>query len=464
MPAALRAALPAFLALCMASGASASQLPGATPRDLTSEGRVFLELATPAAEGLVGVPQRVEVQLGIERDFLASELVPLFARSLDLPVELRAPWLREPRGGRWSALPSQAPGMRTLALDGDVTFALPLADVEREGRTFALHALAFEWLPDAPGELVLDGTELRFAFASAFDEDPFRGRLPRDRVDARVRAPAARVRVAALPEQGRPPQFGGAVGSFRLDAQAEPREVEVGGVVALTLLVQGSGNFGHFSAPRIGPFDGLRVISERSELSGDSLRIECELRVTEERVREIPPIELAHFTPGPPGRYELARSQPLPLRVRRTMKPVLVDIPAPEAPLLTPPVLIAAGVVALVVLLLVLRARGRRGQPSANEHAMAADFETRMIRPGGDVTRLYPAYLAARLRDDATKVVTPDLAARLARAGAPQELAERAAALANELAVATYGNKAPKDVVERARAIVRELDRHSFGG
>ena len=181
-------------------------------------------------------------------------------------------------------------------------------------------------------------------------------------------------------------------------------------------------------------------------------------------MREIPPVELAYFTPGTPGRYEISRSQPLPLRVRRTMKPALVDVPLPEAPLLTPPVFIGAGVVALVAILLIVRARGRRGLPSANEHAMAADFETRLIRPGGDVTRLYPAYLAARLRDDATQVVTPDLAARLERAGAPQELAQRAAALAVELAAATYGNKAPKDVVERARAIVRELDRHSFGG
>jgi hypothetical protein len=457
-----RAALLAPL-LLLASPTPAVQLPESQPRDLTGDGRVFLELSADAAETYVGVPQRVELRVGIERGFLARELVPLFARALDLPVELRAPWLHESRGGRWLR-PATPAGARSLALDGEPALAAPQADVERDGRTFALHALAFDWLPDSPGELILDRTEVRFAFASSFDDDPFRGRLPRDRVDARVRAPLARLRTLALPEQGRPPQFGGAVGSFTILTEAEPRDVEVGSTLLLTVLIAGQGNFGHFAAPRIGPFDGLRVISERSELSDGALRIECELRVTEERVREVPPVELAYFTPAAPGRYEVIRSQPLPLRLRRTMKPVLVDVPVPEAPLLTPPVLIAAGVVALVVLLLVLRARGRRGQPSANEHAMAADFETRMIRPGGDVTRLYPAYLAARLRDDAAKVVTPDLAARLARAGAPQELAERAAALAVELAAATYGNKAPKDVVERARALVRELDRHSFGG
>ena len=461
---ALRAALLAFLVLPAAGASVAVQLGGPQPLDLGGDGRVFLELTPSVAEAYVGVPQRVELRIGLERGFLAGELVPLFARSLDVPVEVRAPWLREARGGRWSEPPQPDSGARSLALDGEVAFATALADVEREGRTYALHALAFEWLPDAPGELVLDGTELRLAFASAFDDDPFRGRLPRDRVDARVRGPVARLRALALPEAGRPPQFTGAVGSFALEAQAEPREVEVGSTVLLALLVTGQGNWGHFAAPRVGPFDGLRTISERSELVDGALRIECELRVTEERVREIPPVELAYFTPGTPGRYEISRSQPLPLRVRRTMKPALVDVPLPEAPLLTPPVFIGAGVVALVAILLIVRARGRRGLPSANEHAMAADFETRLIRPGGDVTRLYPAYLAARLRDDATQVVTPDLAARLERAGAPQELAQRAAALAVELAAATYGNKAPKDVVERARAIVRELDRHSFGG
>jgi len=456
-----RAALLALLAapLSSAAPAGAPQAPG--PRDLNRDVRVFLELEPALSEAYVGVPQRVELRLGIERGFLASELVPLFARSLDLPVEVRAPWLRGSRGGRWLALAAPA-GARSLALDGDLALAVPRADIERDGRTFALHALAFEWLPDSPGELILDGTELSFAYASAFDDDPFRGRLPRDRVDARVRAPLARLQALALPEQGRPPQFGGAVGSFTILTEAEPRDVEVGGTLLLTTVIAGQGNFGHFAAPRIGPFDGLRVLSERSELVDGTLRIECGLRVTEERVREIPPVELAYFTPAAPGRYEITRSQPLPLRIRRPMQPALADVPVPEAPLLTPSVLVVGGVVALVVLLLVLRARSRRGLPSANEHAMAADFETRLIRPGGDVTRLYPAYLAARLADDPAKVVSPELAQRLERAGAPAELAARAAALAAELAAATYGNKAPKDVVERARATVRELDRHAL--
>ncbi|MBM3987763.1 MAG: protein BatD [Planctomycetes bacterium] len=456
-----RAAPLAPFALLLASAAPAAQLPESQPRDLTGDGRVFLEFATPTSEAHAGVPQRVELLLGIERGFLERELVPLFARSLDLPVELRAPWMRAPRGGRWLAL-AEPVGARSLALDGELAFATPQADAERDGRTFALHALAFEWLPESPGELVLDGTELRFAYASAFDDDPFRGRLPRDRVDARVRGPIARLRALALPEQGRPPQFGGAVGNFTILTEAEPREVEVGGVLLLTTQIAGQGNFGHFAAPRIGPFDGLRVLSERSELVDGTLRIECELRVTEERVREVPPIEFAYFTSAAPGRYEVLRSQPLPLRIRRPMQPALADVLPPESSLLSPPALVVGGVIALVVLLLVLRARRRRGLPSADEHAMAADFETRLIRPGGDVTRLYPAYLAARLGDDPATVVTPDLAQRLEREGAPAELASRAAALALELAAANYGRKAPKEVLERARATVRELDHHSL--
>ncbi|MBM3990302.1 MAG: protein BatD [Planctomycetes bacterium] len=463
-----RATLLALLAAPLASGTLAAKLPrsvpqASAPRDFTDDGRVFLELEPATSQAHVGVPQRVELRIGIERGFLESDLVPLFARSLDLPVEVRAPWLREPRGGRWLALQACAPS-RTLALDGGIALACARADIERDGRTFALHALAFEWLPESPGELVLDGTELRLAYASAFDVDPFRGRVPRDRVDARVRGPLARLRALALPEQGRPPQFGGAVGNFTILTEAEPREVEVGGVLLLTTQIAGQGNFGHFAAPRIGPFDGLHVVSERSELGDGSLRIECELRVTEERVREIPPVELAYFTPAAPGRYEIARAPPLPLRVRRPMLPALTDISAPAPPLSSPLVLVVAGGLALIAIGLVLRARSRRGPPSANEHAMAADFETRLIRPGGDVTRLYPAYLAARLGDDPATVVTPDLAQRLEREGAPAELASRAAALALELAAANYGRKAPKDVLERARATVRELDHHSLRG
>jgi hypothetical protein len=278
-----------------------------------------------------------------------------------------------------------------------------------------------------------------------------------------VRAAAVRVRVLPLPEVGRPPQFSGAVGDFELRADAMPREVAVGEVVTLTLEIRGRGNFEHFAPPRVGPFDGLRTISERTERLPDVLRTICELKVVAERVREIPALEFAYFTSGASGRYELVRTQPIPLRVRPAMKLDLavVDVAPLEAPL-SPALLLVPGVFVLLLVVLFLRARSRRDQATAKEHAKAADFEVGLIRPGGDVTKLFPAYLAARLGVSAATVVDATLAARLSAAGVSPELAGQAAELAQTFATASYGNKAPKELVERARAIVRELDKIAF--
>lgn len=456
-----RAVLPLLFTV---SAASARQLGDDAPRDRTVDGLVFLELRLARGEVHVGEPLAVELAIGVEPEFRERELVPLFARSLDLPVEVRAPWWPAARGGRWLALPEPDSKSRTFALAGEVAHAQAAAQESRDGRAYAVHTLALTWLPDTPGELVLDGAELRFAYATLFDDDDFRGRVPRDRVEAFVRAAAARVRVLPLPEEGRPTQFSGAVGEFELHTEAEPREVAVGEVVTLTLEVRGRGNFEHFLPPRIGPFDGLRTISERTESFPDVLRTVCELKVAAERVREIPAVEFAYFTPGAPGRYEVARTRPIPLRVRPAMKfePATVDVVSP-GPQLSPGLLLGTGVLILLAVLLFLRARARRGQPTAKEHAMAADFEVGLIRPGGDVTKLFPAYLAARLGASPETVVDAALAGRLASAGASPELAERAAELARTFAAASYGNKAPKELVERARAIVRELDKVAFG-
>lgn len=454
------AVLPLLLAV---APAGARQLGIDAPRDRTADGSVFLELRPSRTEVHVGEPLAVELAIGVEPGFRERELVPLFARALDLPVEVRAPWWPATRGGRWLALPAPDGKSRSFALAGEVAHAQVAPQEARAGHTYALHTLTLTWLPEAPGELVLDGTELRFAYATLFDDDVFRGRVPRDRAEASVRAAAVRVRVLPLPEAGRPPQFAGAVGEFEFGSDAMPREVAVGDVVTLTLEIRGRGNFDHFAPPRVGPFDGLRTISERIERLPDVLRTTCELKVVAERVREIPALEFAYFTSGASGRYNIARTQPIPLRVRPAMKLDLavVDVPPLEAPI-SPALLLGSGVFVLLLVVLFLRARSRRDQATAKEHAKAADFEVGLIRPGGDVTKLFPAYLAARLGASAATVVDATLAARLVAAGVPSELAGQAAELAQTFAAATYGNKAPKELVERARAIVRELDKVAF--
>lgn len=464
----LRLALAQVLNACALCGVSSAQeLPplGGPERDLTGGPQAFVEVRTDRAEAFIGDPLRFEVRMGFERGFLATQLVPLFQRTLDLPVEVRAEWLGDLSGGEWIGAPQAGAdrrARRSFALGGGIAEAEQRADEVRGGRSYAVYAFESLWLPTSAGAVEPGATQLRFAFATQFDEDPFHGRVARDRVDASVRAEPLALRVLPLPEAGRPPHFGGAVGRLTLSAEAEPRELEVGGLLKLVLTLEGRGNFGHFQPPPVERLDGLRLVSRREERAAGVLRIECELAVQSERVSEVPAIEFAFFDPVAPAHYESVRSQPLPLRVRRSRAAAETPEPAGAASSRWPylgTALVAGIALALFVL--------RRRKPSPAHDAQlagprapgaAAEFEAGLARPGADLGELFAAYLAARLDCPPATVIAPDLAARLERSGAPRELAARAAHLLEGLVAARYGGSVPPAAPLRARELVAALE------
>lgn len=442
-------------------------LAGGEVRDLTGSGKAFVEVVPARAETYVGVPVEVTVRWGLEAGFAAKEQAPLFQRTLDQSVQVTTDWLGE---SAWRLVEPEAAKALTFALEGEVANALAFGTQERGGAQFGVWGFRARVVPDSAGELRLARTELKLALATEWTDDLLRGRTPVHVVEGLVRGEPVVLRVLALPEAGRPPQFGGAVGHFTLQAEASPREVELGGTVQLVVTIEGEGNFETFAAPDVARLDGFRLLSQREERDAGRFRLEAELSVASPRVRDVPPVEFAYFDPNGTGRYAMERTAPLPLRLLATktadpMTPASLPLDVPvEQPATTSDVGlyvgIAVGVVVIVALL--LRARRKLSKSSGEEHAKSADFEVGLIRPGGDVTRLYPTYLAARLDCDVAEIAREDLAARLERAGAPAELAKRAAELARTFATSNYGPKAPKEIVERARATVRELDRVHF--
>lgn len=460
------------LLVCVALAAGAARgrqvgLAGGEVRDLTGGGKAFVEVVPARVETYVGVPVEVTVRWGLEAGFAAKEQAPLFQRTLDQSVQVTTDWLG---AGAWRLVEPEAAKALTFALEGEVARAVAFGVEPRDGASFSVWGFRARLVPDSAGELQLARTELKLAFATEWTDDLLRGRTPVHVVEGLVRGRPAAVNVLALPEKDRPPHFGGAVGQFRLAAEASPREVELGGTVQLVVTIEGEGNFETFAAPDVARLDGFRLLSQREERDAGRFRLEAELSVVSERVRDVPRIEFAWFDPNEPARYLMEGTLPLPLRILVTkasqpMTPASLPLDIPvEQPTqgsdLALYVGVAVGVVVLVALL--LRARRKASMPAAEEHAKAADFELGLIRPGGDVTRLYPAYLAARLDCDVAEVTREDLAARLEKAGAPAELAQRATELARTFAASTYGSKAPKEIVERARATVRELDRVHF--
>ena len=150
------------------------------------------------------------------------------------------------------------------------------------------------------------------------------------------------INVKPLPEKGRPADFGGLVGTFSIKSMAEPRIVSVGDPITLKLLVDGPDPTDRVIAPDLSTVPGFGAFKLSSEGwhtdSGDLVgprAFSTTIRVSDAKVTEIPPIELASFDPRE-GVYKRIRSAPLPLTVRATREVTAADAVSAGAALPVP--------------------------------------------------------------------------------------------------------------------------------
>ena len=86
-----------------------------------------------------------------------------------------------------------------------------------------------------------------------------------------ARTPTRRMKVQALPKEGRPESFTGAIGQFTLDAEASPKSAAAGEPLTLTLSLAGRGNFDAIAAPALTGEDGWRVYAPKENFSADDV-------------------------------------------------------------------------------------------------------------------------------------------------------------------------------------------------
>lgn len=77
------------------------------------------------------------------------------------------------------------------------------------------------------------------------------------------------LKVLALPKEGRPEDFSGAVGQFTLEASADPTAAGPGEPVTLSLAVAGRGNFDAMSPPGLTDTDGWRTYAPKEKFDKD---------------------------------------------------------------------------------------------------------------------------------------------------------------------------------------------------
>lgn len=420
-----------------------------------AEERAFLETETPRTAYFVHEPFRLTLRIGIDREFFATNAIQMFSRELDAAVKVEAPWLDDLEGTVLRNDEGARAGPRlTLALNDDIVAAHRGEDRLRGGRPYTVLEIARTYVPTAPGELALAAPRLRFAHATRFKEDFVHGRLALDRQDAVVIGEPLTLRVLELPQEGRPPEFTGAVGRrFSVHAEATPLAVAAGAVLKLALHLEGDGNLEFFDPPRLDGLAGRFHVYGMIDAKGARRRtITYDVAPLDAAVTEVPAIAFAYFDPQAPAAYRTIRTVPIPLTVTGAVPGTEPSPPAQAPSGGLPALLVAAFLATALALALWLRAR-RRGTPAPDP---AATFRT---HAGTDLASALTHYLAARLQCPSAAVIGPDLNARLTAAGVPEALAARADALLQDLVAARYGGIAPDHRTEAtAKALVEELE------
>lgn len=271
--------------------------------------RVRVETIAARPRVFAGETLSTGVRVWIEREFAAQNLLQISARQLDLPVQVLAPWLER------EARPAPSGPSLKLALGEQVIDARRLEPREFEGRTYVGVEAACRVLVERLGELRLDAPQVRLVYATEFRSTLLTDREPGDTRVAVVVGEPASFLVEALPDQGRPLEFGGAIGVFELSAAVDRDELRVGETFRLTLAIRGEGNFGRFEPPALDRLADFRLVGRLAKPSADELVVTYDLAPLSRRVFETPRVELAYFDPRPPSSYNVATAAALPLRV-----------------------------------------------------------------------------------------------------------------------------------------------------
>jgi hypothetical protein len=154
--------------------------------------------------------------------------------------------------------------------------------------------------------------------------------------DITVSSPPTDLTVLALPTEGRPPNFSGAVGTFKIASELSSATAVTGDPLTLRMRVSGAGNFDRVDSPMLDHLDQWKTYPPKSSFkSGDAVGYKGEktfeqpLIASRPGAQTLPGLTFGYFDPTT-RRYETARSAPLNV----TISPSLADstLTAPQTP------------------------------------------------------------------------------------------------------------------------------------
>jgi hypothetical protein len=300
-----------------ASSGPAPLVPGGSNANgirLTPDGSAFVHLGIPKHEIYVGESVPVEIQVGMRDGFVASINGLPKLNSGDFTLN------------NLSHQPERAP----KSIDGKpftvYTWRSLLAAVKP-----GTYSLAFE----TPLTVRIRTRPQRDSMLDDLLGDPFLqnifgATIPKN---ITVSSPEAAITVLPLPTQGRPPDFGGAVGTFKISTDLSSAKNTAGDPLTLRMHVNGAGNFDRVESSMLGGNAQWKTYEPKATFNptdptgyrGEKI-FEQPLIASQPGTHTIPELTFSYFDPGA-RRYETARSAPL----RVTVEPA-ADSAASEPP------------------------------------------------------------------------------------------------------------------------------------
>ncbi|MFQ6008646.1 MAG: BatD family protein, partial [Candidatus Zixiibacteriota bacterium] len=180
--------------------------------------------------------------------------------------------------------------------------------------------------PTQTGELTIGRATIRFTVARRDRRfrDPFDifGDFFTQGKEVTVSSLPLKINVKPLPTQGRPDDFTGTIGKFRISATPDKREVEVNQPVSVTFKITGTGNIKSVAEPVFEELDDFRIyrasssesVSKLNDRLGGSKIFEEIFIPKRPGTLEIPAISFSYFDPEI-GKYKTVSTHPIKLNV-----------------------------------------------------------------------------------------------------------------------------------------------------
>jgi len=136
-------------------------------------------------------------------------------------------------------------------------------------------------------------------------------------------AKAATVTAKDVPADGRPENYIGAVGRFRLEAELAPKQAKVGDPMTLTLTLSGQGSLSGVTPPDLAQQPAVaqrfKIYEATQQADRDTCKFTYSLRPLAEGSEPFPAVAVAYFDPEA-ERFATVQSRPIPIAILKAAR------------------------------------------------------------------------------------------------------------------------------------------------